>query len=113
MAIEVALAAHADEASLAEDLVRQLSDYRGIVAAARSAIASAALDREQRREAGALVEASMKFLDSVIENRRCTAEERHHFGPQDKESPHHGQRFRRGPRRSTRCTARSVRGGRN
>ena len=76
MAIDVALAAHADEASLAEDPVRQLSDYRGMIPAARSAIASAALDGEQRERQEALVEASMKFLDSVIENRRCTAEER-------------------------------------
>jgi hypothetical protein len=76
MAIDVALAAHAEENPLEEDTVRELRDYRGMITAARSALASAALDGEQRERQEALVEASMKFLDSVIENRRCTAEGR-------------------------------------
>jgi hypothetical protein len=74
MAIDVALAAHADENPLAEDAVQELRDYRAMFPSAASA--SVGLDGEQRERQKAIIEACTKCLDSVIERRRCTAEER-------------------------------------
>jgi hypothetical protein len=76
MAIDVALSAYADENPLAEDAVNELREYRSMFPAAGSAIAAAGLDGEQCERQKAMVEACAKFLDSVIESRRCTAQQR-------------------------------------
>ena len=86
---------------------------RGMIPAAGSAIASAGLDGEQRERQEAMVEASLKFLDSVIENRRCTAEERIAFARKVNPLIMANDSAAALQRHSTRCTARSVRGGRN
>src|SRR4051812_18019501 len=54
MAIDVALAPHGDENPLGEGTVRELRDYRGMIPAAGSAIASAGLDAEERERQGAM-----------------------------------------------------------
>jgi hypothetical protein len=79
MAIDVALAAHADENPLAEDTVHELRDYRAMLPAACAAIPAAGLDREQQERQKSMVEACTRFLDSVIEGRRCTAADRMAF----------------------------------
>jgi hypothetical protein len=76
MAIDVALTVHADESPLDENTVHELREYRAMFPAAADAIATSGLVGEVRERQKTMVEACMRFLDSVIENRRCTAADR-------------------------------------
>src|SRR5262245_2803479 len=79
MAIDVELAADADERPLQEDTLQELRDYRAMFPAVASTIESSGLDGEQRERQKTMVEACTRFLDSVIESRLCTSAERTAF----------------------------------
>jgi hypothetical protein len=76
MAIDVTLAAHADENPLAGETLQELRDYRALFPSAASTIAITGLDGEQRERQRMMVEACVKFLDEVIDGRRCTEADR-------------------------------------
>ena len=79
LAIDVTLAAAGDGGPIAEDVVRELREYRALLPPARERIASSGLDAEQRERQKAIVDACGEFLDSILEQRTCTDARRIHF----------------------------------
>jgi hypothetical protein len=79
LAIDVTLAAHASQSPLSEDVLSDLREYRGLFSAAAGRMASAGLNSEERERQKTILAASASFLETVIEKRHCSAEERMAF----------------------------------
>jgi hypothetical protein len=76
MALDVCLAAHADEEPLGAAVLAELKEYRAAIATGLEEIGSAGLDPEQVERQRKLLTASLQCVDSVVAARRCTRQER-------------------------------------
>jgi hypothetical protein len=76
MAIDVALAAHAEEERYPDDFVKELRDYRGLLPVTEGRLATAGLNPEQLERQKAILTACGAFLDSVVIKKQCAARER-------------------------------------
>ncbi len=79
LAIDVTLAAYGDGTPIPEDVLHDLREYRALLPAARERIPAFGLDAEQRERQKTIVDACAEFLDSVLDQRKCTAAKRIHF----------------------------------
>jgi len=79
LTIDVTLAACGDGSPIPEDVLHDLREYRVLFPAARERIATCGLDAEQRERQKTIVDACSEFLDSVLEQRTCTAAKRIQF----------------------------------
>jgi len=76
LAIDVTLAAHADEQPLGDEVLKDLRDYRALLPPVVGQLPTTGLDREhQERERTILAECAA-FLDSVIEHRASSSADR-------------------------------------
>jgi hypothetical protein len=76
LALDVTLAAHADETPLGEDFLNELRDYRSLFPAAGERIDRAGLDAEQRERQKTILAECARFVDSVLDKRKCLPDER-------------------------------------
>jgi hypothetical protein len=76
LAIDVTLAAHADENPLSDEVVKDLRDYRALLPPVLAKLDGAGLDGEQRARARTMLEQSAAFLDAVIEQRASAQADR-------------------------------------
>jgi hypothetical protein len=76
LALDVALSAHAGENPLGQDFLSELRDYRGLFPAAGERIDKVELDAEQRARQKSILAECARFLDSVLDKRQCTPQER-------------------------------------
>jgi hypothetical protein len=76
LALDVTLSAHAGENPLSEDVLHDLREYRRLLAAAEERIATAGLNPEERERQKTILSASASFLKTVMEKRRCSADDR-------------------------------------
>jgi hypothetical protein len=76
LALDVILATRAGAAPLDEPVVGELRQFRGLIAAVESTIASQGLDAEQVERQRKLIAECVKFLDSVVASRKCSREDR-------------------------------------
>jgi hypothetical protein len=76
LAIDVTLAAHADEAPLSDEVLKDLSAYRGLLPPVMERLATSGLDGEQRELQKTILEKCADFLDSVIARRAGSASHR-------------------------------------
>ena len=79
LAIDVTLAAAGDGDPIPEDVLRELREYRALLPPARERISASGLDAEQRERQKAIVDACGEFLDSILEQRKCSAAKRIQF----------------------------------
>jgi hypothetical protein len=69
LAIDVTLAAHADENPLGDEVIKDLRDYRTLLGPVVEKLDSSGLDGEQRLRCRTILDQSAAFLDAVIERR--------------------------------------------
>jgi hypothetical protein len=79
LGLDVILATRAGQAMVDEPLVGELREYRRLIAAVETSIATHGLDAEQLGRQRKIIESCVKFLDSVVEARKCTREDRQAF----------------------------------
>jgi hypothetical protein len=76
LALDVILTPHAGEATLNDAVLGELREYRGLMSSAEPGLASHGLDAEQLERQKKILAECRGFLDSVVQARRCPAEER-------------------------------------
>jgi hypothetical protein len=76
LALDVILETRAGAVPLDDSVVGELKQYRGLIAAVEATIASHGLDAEQLERQRKIIGACVKFLDSVVESRKCSREDR-------------------------------------
>ena len=69
LAIDVTLAAHADENPLSDEVLKDLGEYRGLLPPVMEKLATSGLDGEHRERQNVILTECAAFLDSVIERR--------------------------------------------
>jgi hypothetical protein len=79
LALDVILATRAGAEILDEPVVSELRGYRKMIAAVEASIANHGLDAEQLVRQRKILDACVKFLDSVVEARKCTVADRRAF----------------------------------
>jgi hypothetical protein len=79
LAIDVTLAAHVDEHPLAEEVLKDFREYRGLLPPVMERIATTGLDAEVREREKLILAECSGFLDSLIERRECSTAERMAF----------------------------------
>lgn len=79
LALDVILAPHAGEEPLGDAVLAELRHYRELIEQAEPALASRGLDPEQLDRSRAIFARCRAFLDSVLQARRCSREERIRF----------------------------------
>jgi hypothetical protein len=76
LALDVILETRAGAEPLDDSVVGELKQYQGLIAAVEATIASHGLDAEQLERQRKIIGACAKFLDSVVESRKCSREDR-------------------------------------
>jgi hypothetical protein len=76
LAIDVTLAAHADEHPLGDEVLKDLRKYRGLIPPVVEGLATSGLDDESQDRQKVILAESTVFLDSVIERRDCSHADR-------------------------------------
>jgi hypothetical protein len=79
LAIDVTLAAHADEHPLGDEVLKDLREYRSLLLPAMERLATSGLDAEQREREKTILAECAAFLDSVIERRAGSTADRTAF----------------------------------
>jgi hypothetical protein len=79
LALDVILATRAGAETLDDPVVGELRAYRKLIAAVEESIATHGLDAEQLARQRKILDACVKFLDSVVQARKCTSEDRRAF----------------------------------
>ncbi len=74
--LDVLLAPHADEATLTDAALAELRDYRKLMEQAEPSLAAQGLEPEQLERQKKIFADCRAFLDSVVQARRCSREER-------------------------------------
>ena len=76
LAIDVTLAAHADEHPLGDEVLKDLRKYRSLIPPVVEGLATSGLDDENRDRQKVTLAESTVFLDSVVERRDCSHADR-------------------------------------
>ncbi len=76
LALDVVLAPHAGEATLDETVLAELRELRRLMEDTESSLASRGMEPEQLDRSRTIFAESRRFLDSVVQSRRCPREER-------------------------------------
>ena len=79
LAIDVTLAAHADEHPLGDEVLKDLREYRGLLPPVVERLATSGLDGEHREREKTILAECAAFLDSVIERRAGSQTDRMAF----------------------------------
>jgi hypothetical protein len=79
LAIDVTLAAHADDHPLGDDVLKDLREYRGLLPPVVERLATSGLDGEDREREKTILAECAAFLDSVIERRAGSQADRMAF----------------------------------
>lgn len=79
LALDVILANHASAPTIDESVAGELRRFQKLLAAAEATIGSHGLDAEQIERQRKIIRASVQFLDSVVEARKCPREDRQAF----------------------------------
>jgi hypothetical protein len=76
LALDVVLAPHAGEATLNDTVLAELGEYRKLMDQAEPSLVARGLDPEQLERQKKMFAECRAFLDSVVQARRCSREER-------------------------------------
>ena len=79
LAIDVTLAAHAEENPLGDEVLKDLREYRGLLPPVVEGLAATGLDREQREREKTILAECVAFLGAVIERRAGSPADRMAF----------------------------------